>query len=178
MFSFVKSHHVVIISFIFLLLVCGLFFILNKKQFRCSDPKITYVTHGKNHNSACLIIEDEKFLTVLNKSTKAWDFPGGTAIKNEKPHCVAQRETLEEIGIHVSPIKKIHEYNNGFSLFLCELEQNTYQENYTVPVFAMLEIKAIKWQTLEAINKSSWRFPKYWPETKMVIETNIKNKPK
>lgn len=141
---------------------------LNKKELGCEV--LSNSSHLIGHNAACLIIKDNQFLTVLNRSKNAWDLPGGTAQKNESAQCVAQRETFEEVGIVAQPIKKLHEYDNGFVLYLCEISKQAYQPSYTVPLLARLEVKDIQWHTVDGITDLTWRFPEFWPETKAVIE--------
>lgn len=127
----------------------------------------------KNHNAACLIVKNKTFLTVLNRSTNAWDFPGGTTKKDEPAQCVAQRETFEETGLVVHTKQTLHQYDNGFILYLCEMQEQTYHSDYIVPVLARLEVKDIQWHTVDDIKASTWRFPKFWPETKTVIEHTL-----
>lgn len=158
----------------FCVLLISAFFIFkffSKPSFSCST--FSDFSHEEFHNAACLIVKDHQFLTVLNRSTNAWDFPGGTAKRHEPSPCVAQRETFEETGLFVIPKQKIHEYENGFSLYACALNEPIHEQNLTVPLLAKIEVKDIQWQSLDELNASTWRFSEFWPETKQVIEQTL-----
>lgn len=47
------------------------------------------------------VVENQKILLLMHKKLKKWLPPGGHLDENELPHEGAQRETLEETGIHV-----------------------------------------------------------------------------
>lgn len=167
MFNIKNRYGLAVIVFI-------VFLCVKQNHFKCTLAN--QVVSSQNNNSACLILNNNQFLTVLNRNKNAWDFPGGTANKNESSQCVAQRETFEETHLKVSVGKKVHEYENGFSLYLCDIDESLYAKNYSVPFWAKVEIKAIQWHKLNEIHTSTWRFPAYWPETKNIIKTMMKNK--
>lgn len=63
--------------------------------------------------SAVLVVENGKILAVSRKEDPdSWGFPGGKSEDNESPISTAAREFLEEVGVPVFNLRKIHEGNH------------------------------------------------------------------
>ena len=97
------------------------------------------------------VIKDDKILLVQERSDKRWAMPGGWADVGDIPSEVAIRETKEESGFDVKPIKVIGVYDanrmggqlelfHAFKIvFLCELlggEATTSDETQDVNFFS------------------------------------------
>ena len=101
------------------------------------------------------VIKDDKILLVQERSDERWAMPGGWADVGDIPSEVAVRETKEESGYDVKPIKVIGvfdanrsggqlEFFHAFKIvFLCELtggEAATSDETQDVNFFAFDEL--------------------------------------
>jgi ADP-ribose pyrophosphatase YjhB (NUDIX family) len=100
------------------------------------------------------VIKDGKILLVQESTDKCWSMPGGWADVGDVPSEVAIRETKEESGYEVKPVKVIGVYDanriggrleffHAFKLiFLCELiggEAKTSDETLDVKFFTLDE---------------------------------------
>ena len=61
------------------------------------------------------VFEDDKILLVKERSDGLWTLPGGFAEVGESPGEVAVRETFEESGYEVKPVKLLAAYDNNNS---------------------------------------------------------------
>ena len=61
------------------------------------------------------VFEDDKILLVKERSDGLWTLPGGFAEVGESPGEVAVRETFEESGYEVKPVKLLSAYDNNNS---------------------------------------------------------------
>ena len=61
------------------------------------------------------VFEDDKILLVKERSDGLWTLPGGFAEVGESPGEVAVRETFEESGYEVKPVKLLFAYDNNNS---------------------------------------------------------------
>jgi len=101
------------------------------------------------------VIKDDKILLVKEKTDKRWAMPGGWADVGNIPSEVATRETKEESGFDVKPVKVIGvfdanrsgtplEFFHAFKIiFLCELlggEAKTSDETEAVEFFYLEEL--------------------------------------
>ncbi len=101
------------------------------------------------------VIKDNKILLVQERSDKRWAMPGGWADVGDIPSEVASRETKEESGYDVKPVKIIGVYDanrmggqleffHAFKIvFLCELtggEAATSDETQDVGFFPFDEL--------------------------------------
>ncbi|MEO1764069.1 MAG: NUDIX hydrolase [Cyanobacteria bacterium J06629_18] len=59
------------------------------------------------------VFEDDKILLVKERSNGLWSLPGGFAEVGESPGEVAVRETFEESGYQVKPMKLISAFDNN-----------------------------------------------------------------
>ena len=64
---------------------------------------------------ASAVFEDNKILLVKERSDGLWTLPGGFAEVGESPGEVAVRETFEESGYEVKPVKLLSVYDNNNS---------------------------------------------------------------
>ncbi len=101
------------------------------------------------------VIQDNKILLVQESSDKKWAMPGGWADVGDIPSEVAIRETYEESGYHVKPVKVIGVFDanrlgghlelfHAFKIvFLCELiggEPKTSDETVDVKFFPLNDL--------------------------------------
>ncbi len=101
------------------------------------------------------VIKDDKILLVKERTDKRWAMPGGWADVGNLPSEVATRETKEESGFDIKPIKVIGvfdanrigtplEFFHAFKIiFLCELlggEPATSDETEAVEFFSLDEL--------------------------------------
>jgi len=101
------------------------------------------------------VVKDDKILLVQERSDERWAMPGGWADVGDIPSEVAIRETKEESGFDVKPIKVIGVYDanrlggqlelfHAFKIvFLCELlggEATTSDETQDVNFFSFDEL--------------------------------------
>jgi len=104
----------------------------------------------KNH-AAIVLRNNNKILFVQRSATKKslpniWAFPSGTMEQGETPEITAERESFEELGIHVGIEKilataELSELDTKLYFILCysrDGEPNKIDSN---------EIQAIKWLT-------------------------------
>ena len=104
------------------------------------------------------VIKDEKILLVQESTDNCWAMPGGWADVGDIPSEVAIRETKEESGFDVKPIKVIGVYDanraggrleffHAFKIiFLCELtggEATTSHETLDVKFFEFNDLPAL-----------------------------------
>jgi len=101
------------------------------------------------------VVKDDKILLVQERSDERWAMPGGWADVGDIPSEVAIRETKEESGFDVKPVKVIGVYDanrlggqlelfHAFKIvFLCELlggEATTSDETQDVNFFSFDEL--------------------------------------
>jgi ADP-ribose pyrophosphatase YjhB (NUDIX family) len=105
-----------------------------------------------------VVIKDDKILLVQERTDNLWAMPGGWADVGDIPSEVAIRETKEESGYDVKPIKLIGVYDANRSgrqlelfhafkiIFLCDFiggEEKTSDETLNVGFFAFEDLPAL-----------------------------------
>ncbi|KKS19177.1 MAG: NUDIX hydrolase [Parcubacteria group bacterium GW2011_GWC1_41_7] len=98
-----------------------------------------------NDAGEVLLIKRRKPETGNDGSVLTWAFPGGKQRSEDREACAA-RETLEETGYKVKPIKQISlrihpHFNKVLCYFLCVLENKDQVQQPSEPD----EIEEIKW---------------------------------
>lgn len=105
-------------------------------------------------SAGCLAIRDGRLLVVQELSGRV-NIPGGSGNPHEPAHCSAQRETWEETGLSVQPVKLIRVFDNGFHLFECVAEPGQLPSR--PPFYA--EIRQAIWLSGSDFEQYQWRFP-------------------
>lgn len=121
--------------------------------------------HAPAKSAGCLAISEGKLLVVQEMTGKV-NIPGGAGNPKEPAHCSAHRETWEETGLDVKPVKLIKVFDNGFHLFECQA-QNTELPD-TPPFYA--EIRQAMWLSGEDFGQHQWRFPEQMNWLKQHLE--------
>lgn len=116
-------------------------------------------------SAGCLSIDQGKLLVIEEMSGKI-STPGGSGNPQEPAHCTAHRETWEETGLNVKPIRLIRVFDNGFHLFECQADGN---QRLPKPPF-YLEINRAMWIRADDFDQFQWRFPeqKDWLKQQML----------
>lgn len=112
-------------------------------------------------NAGCLIVQNQRIVMVQQNSNQAWSLPGGGKKWGERAVCTAHRETKEETGMDVSVLAHLHQFSNGFRLYLCQPTGDTAFDPQD-----KFEVKQVGWLDQMQRDTISWRFP----EQKNLIE--------
>jgi 8-oxo-dGTP diphosphatase len=76
-------------------------------------PKVEQHMHESPQKVVIAVVQsDDKFLLVRRKAAEgklAWNFPGGKIEAGETELAAAEREVLEETGVHCEAIRKVGE---------------------------------------------------------------------
>lgn len=137
----------------------------------CNDSAATSpacpdsLQHAPAKSAGCLAIHEGKLLVVQEMTGKV-NIPGGSGNPDEPAHCSAHRETWEETGLNVEPVRLIKVFDNGFHLFECHAITTELAE--TPPFFA--EIRQALWLSDEDFNQYQWRFPEQMDWLKQYLE--------
>jgi len=147
-------------------------FVLNGCQHR--PPCANYgESRSLKGNAGCLILNDQQFLAIQQRSNNQWNLPGGTAETGETAQCTAARETREETGLAVSVGKVLSKKENGFYVFECHLMPNQKQQEYSIPFSGWFEVKHIAWRSPSDIEDTDWRYPTQWGELSTLIDSML-----
>lgn len=108
-----------------------------------------------------MVIDSESLLTIVAPSGKV-SIPGGKAKRGESAACTAIRETYEETGLKVEPVKLARIWTNGFYIFECALtEPLTLKEKGSVSqkMKTTAEVTEIVWLQTKNFDQRQWRYP-------------------
>jgi 8-oxo-dGTP pyrophosphatase MutT (NUDIX family) len=81
--------------------------------------------------------------------------PGGSAWDGESAQCTAHRETLEETGLDLMPVRLLHTFDTGFNLYLCDIHAGSG----SIEPVHIDEVKQAFWLPVEEFDQHTWRFP-------------------
>lgn len=122
-------------------------------------------TQTEQGNAGCLVVEDGKLLMIQQRFSGNWSLPGGTAEPGERAVCTALRETREETGYQVIVERQVHQFYNGFRLYLCSIESslenslNGSQATQEVDTkIDTMEVQNIAWLDRQGRDQVPWRF--------------------
>lgn len=110
-------------------------------------------------SAGCLVVRKQQVLLIKNNNGTI-SLPGGGAKRGDSAPCTAHRETWEETGFDVTPLKRIRVNHNGFHLYSCALDPNLTQamiEKTRTPF--RLEVRQTLWLSAAQFDQYSWRFP-------------------
>lgn len=114
-------------------------------------------------NAGCIVIEKAKLLVVENLlMKKLLTPPSGHSEPGESAQCTAARETFEESGAKVIVQELLHNFEDKFYLFRCELKDKQLANLHDLPVPPAYkdEISRAYWLDLRLSSEKAWRFPK------------------
>lgn len=112
------------------------------------------IAHG-----GCYIKRGNQVLMVQVNSNLKWGVPGGHRDNNENSKLTAIRETYEETGYRVLPIRPLHTFRSSFVLYKCIIIGGHRG------IIDRHEIHNNKWMTRNDLynHKYSWRFQEELP---------------
>jgi len=129
--------------------------------FFCVLPSMTF--GSITGNAGCFLRSGDQIVLVKDIWSKKYGLPGGTASGQELAAQTAERETLEETGIHVSAKALLTTTTHSFHIYDCEPEGNQIEVSkdgrISVPTDAFNEIEEIRWIDPHRIPLNQWRFP-------------------
>jgi len=117
-------------------------------------------------NAGCVVMQGDALAMVQQRRDDSWSIPGGTEESGERAACTAARETHEETGLQVRPLKLLRVLDNGFHVYWCAAEGSTQLK----PI-DWLEIKGAAWKRLPERDQLTWRFPAEKPLLEALIKT-------
>ncbi|MFN7039496.1 MAG: NUDIX hydrolase [Alphaproteobacteria bacterium] len=111
-------------------------------------------------NAGVMVKYDNKLLVVKDIIGK-WNVPSGKPLPGETAHQTATRETLEETGIKVKPIKLLKNFWNEFYLYEAVIDDPNFifSTSYTVPPDSIDEISEVKFLPIYELTDDNVRFP-------------------
>ena len=118
-------------------------------------------TQTEQGNAGCLVVEDGKLLMIQQRFSGNWSLPGGTAESGERAVCTALRETREETGYQVIVERQVHQFYNGFRLYLCSIERSLDGSQATQEIdteYDTMEVQNIAWLDRKGRDQVPWRF--------------------
>lgn len=123
----------------------------------CSD-NLTSEDNPLQKNAGCLVSQNNSLLVIMAPNGKV-SIPGGHFESGETAKCTAQRETYEETGLSVSPIKLAKVWSNDFHIYHCDIKNNMKTGTRDI-----IEVKKIVWLNNNEFDNYEWRFPnqKQW----------------
>ena len=103
-------------------------------------------------SAGCLAIERGSVLLV-----QSWQGdvspPGGRARSGESAQCAAHRETFEETGLDLMPVRLAAIFDTGFHLYLCE----HHRKDSGLRLVPGEEWRAL-WLPLQDMPEQTWRY--------------------
>ena len=118
-------------------------------------------------NAGCLVVAQDALAMVQQRRDDSWSIPGGTAESGERAACTAARETREETGLNVRPVKLLQVLDNGFHIYWCENVGDVAMQPRD-----RLEIRDVAWKRADERGGLVWRFPAEQPLVEALIEAN------
>jgi len=107
-------------------------------------------------NGACLIMAEDRVLTIRHRRSGKYDLPGGRRLATETAQCTAHRETWEETGLEVIVGRRVST-GVGSAIYECRVRQQV-GEDIPVPLSGILEVTAVQWVAPAELESDDWRF--------------------
>ncbi|MDO4569437.1 MAG: NUDIX domain-containing protein [Planctomycetia bacterium] len=118
-----------------------------------NNSKEKYLRRGVvgviSHNGRILVIQRSAYVSAPLK----WCLPGGGVERGETEEEALQREMMEELNLHVVPIKKVYESTTrrkmALSWWTVDIEAQELKNLKPEP----LEVRDVRWMTPEELRK-------------------------
>lgn len=118
-------------------------------------------------DAGCIVLRknannENELLTIISPLNRA-SIPGGQNRLAESASCTAIRETYEETGIAVTPVKLATVWENGFHIFECQIKPDAKDiatsPSGMHPLVSLIEVSEIHWLSPREFDLYQWRFP-------------------
>jgi 8-oxo-dGTP pyrophosphatase MutT (NUDIX family) len=113
-------------------------------------------------NAGCLVKHKGLLLAVKERKSHKWCIPSGVPEKNELAHETAVRETYEETGLWVKPIRLLFEVPNGeFYMYEASLKDHHFDSAklLSIPELWQDEIEEARFMDIHTLTLENVRFP-------------------
>ena len=104
-------------------------------------------------SAGCLVSLGQRVLIVESHSG-LMSPPGGKAGEGESAQCAAHRETWEETGLDVRPMRLLRTFDTGFQLYHCE----PYTKDPGTLNGRISEVRRALWLPFDEFDQVTWRF--------------------
>jgi phosphatase NudJ len=109
-------------------------------------------------NAGCMVKRNGLILMVKSFKSPKWEIPAGKPQENELAHETALRETFEETGLSVIPVKLLEVFDDSFYMYEAKL-LNQNIKKLTIPETAKDEIVEIDFLNIDELNYNNVRYP-------------------
>lgn len=119
-------------------------------------------------SAGCLAVREGKVLVVRDLQGLLSP-PGGSAEDGESAQCAAFRETWEETGLRLTPVRLLKVFETGFHLYRCE----HHDASGDIDIPPRLEVRDAFYLSPSEFDAWNWRFPGQELALKQLAEENI-----
>jgi len=105
-------------------------------------------------SAGCFSVIDQRMLVVQSLRGKISP-PGGNSNSDETAQCTAIRETWEETGLTLMPLRRLATLATGFQLYECQRDANSGE----IDVPSRLEVRRAFYLHVDEFDQWEWRYP-------------------